>query len=96
MEETSNAATYEGFLANVIREIVSPLITLVGLAATVYFVWGVVQFIANAEDNEKRETGKRHMIWGLIGMVVIFGANALVWFLVGVTNANPSDVVLPR
>lgn len=55
-----------------------PFITLLSLAAFVVFVWGVVQFIANAEDEEKRKTGQQHMIWGIIGLVIMFGANAVV------------------
>ncbi len=55
-----------------------PLVTLISLAAFVLFVWGVVQFIAHAEDEEKRKTGQQHMIWGIIGLVIMFGANAII------------------
>lgn len=70
--------TYQQFLAKVEAQILVPLITLVSLAAFVVFVWGVVQFIANAEDEEKRKTGQQHMLWGIIGLVIMFGANAVV------------------
>ncbi len=70
--------TYQQFLAKVEAQILVPFITLLSLAAFVVFVWGVVQFIANAEDEEKRKTGQQHMIWGIIGLVIMFGANAVV------------------
>lgn len=70
--------TYQQFLAKIEAQILVPLITLLSLAAFVVFVWGVVQFIANAEDEEKRKTGQQHMIWGIIGLVIMFGANAVV------------------
>ncbi len=70
--------TYQQFLAKVEAQILVPLITLLSLAAFVVFVWGVVQFIASAEDEEKRKTGQQHMIWGIIGLVIMFGANAVV------------------
>lgn len=69
------------FIGNVQREIISPIITLIGLGAFVVFVWGVVEFIRNADNEEKRASGQRHMIWGLVGMVIIFGANAIVALL---------------
>jgi uncharacterized membrane protein YidH (DUF202 family) len=69
---------FDQFIANVEREILSPFLTLIALAAFVVFVWGVVEFILGASDAEKRRTGQRHMIWGVIGLVIIFGANAIV------------------
>ncbi len=58
--------------------ILVPLITLLSLVAFVLFVWGVVQFIAGAEDEEKRKTGQQHMIWAIIGLAIMFGANAII------------------
>lgn len=80
---------YTRFIQNVEREILSPIITLVGLAAFIYFVWGVVVFIQNANNEEKRSEGQRHMIWGLVGMVVIFGANAIIAIIAGTVGATP-------
>jgi TRAP-type C4-dicarboxylate transport system permease small subunit len=58
--------------------IINPLITLIALAAFVVFIWGVVEFIANAGNEEKRATGQQHMLWGFIGLVIIFGAKAII------------------
>jgi hypothetical protein len=66
------------FIAGVEREILTPIVTLLGLAAFVLFVWGVVDFIRSAEDAEKRATGQRNIIFGLLGLVIIFGANAII------------------
>ena len=55
-----------------------PLISLMAMAAFVLFTWGVVQFIGGSADEEKRRTGQQHMIWGIIGLVIMFGANAIV------------------
>lgn len=69
---------FQTFIANVQREILTPIITLLSLAAFVLFVWGIVEFIAGADNEEKRKAGQQHMIWGIIGLVIIFGANAIV------------------
>lgn len=66
------------FISAIEREILAPIITLIALAAFVIFVWGLVDFIRGADDTEKRKTGQLHMIWGIIGLVIIFGANAIV------------------
>ncbi len=66
------------FITAVEREILAPIITLIALAAFAIFVWGIVEFIQGADNEEKRKTGQLHMIWGIVGLVVIFGANAIV------------------
>ncbi len=70
--------TYQQFIAKLEAAILTPLITLMTLGAFVYFVWGVVQFIVGAGDEEKRKKGQQHMIWGIIGLVIMFGANAII------------------
>ena len=72
---------YQQFLAKIQAQILTPLVTLLALAAFVLFVWGVVQFIAGADDEEKRKTGQQHMIWGIIGLVIMFGANAIIMLI---------------
>ncbi len=68
----------DAFIGKVLVNIVNPIITLLGLGAFALFVFGVVTFIASAENEEKRATGQRHMLWGLVGMVIIFGAFVIV------------------
>ncbi|KND47232.1 MAG: hypothetical protein AB199_02265 [Parcubacteria bacterium C7867-004] len=69
---------YKEFVTKVQDAILTPIITLLALAAFVLFIWGVVQMLASAEDQEKRRTGQQHMIWGIIGLVIIFGTNAII------------------
>ncbi len=71
--------------------IVNPIITLLALAAFLVFIWGVVDFIRGADDAEKRKTGQQHMVWGIIGLVIIFGAGAIVQII-----ANSIGVQLPK
>jgi hypothetical protein len=63
---------------HITSNIISPIIDLLALAAFVVFVWGVVTFIRSADDAEKRATGQQHMVWGIIGLVIIFGAQAIM------------------
>lgn len=75
------------FIGKLQAAIIDPLITLLALGAFVVFVWGMVEFIRNAEDSEKRKTGQRHIIWGLIGLAIIFGARAIVGFIGATANS---------
>ncbi|MBY0110601.1 hypothetical protein K2Y00_01175 [Patescibacteria group bacterium] len=76
----------DDFIMRVQVAIIDPIITLLALAAFVVFIWGVVEFIGGAGDSEKREKGKKHIIWGLIGLVIIFGARAIVGIISATVN----------
>jgi hypothetical protein len=69
---------FETFIAKVQDQIIDPIITVLALAAFLLFVYGVVEFIRGAEKEEAQKIGKRHMIWGIIGLAILFGANAIV------------------
>lgn len=76
-----NGETASQFWDKIVGNIINPLIELIALAAFVVFLWGVVDFIRGADDAEKRATGQQHMIWGVVGLVIIFGATTLISIL---------------
>lgn len=64
-------------------QILNPLARLLIAIAVVYFFWGVAKFIINSDNEQAREEGKKHMIWGIIGlfiMVGVWGIIEVVWF----------------
>ena len=74
----ANGENAQTFWNNIVNNILNPIIELLVAAAFVVFVWGVVDFIRGADDSEKRSTGQQHMIWGIVGLIIIFGANAII------------------
>lgn len=58
--------------------ILNPAITLLFVAALVYFFWGVSQFIFNYDNEERRSDGKRHMFWGVIGIAIMILAQVFI------------------
>lgn len=92
--ETAYAAVPEPvvtFVGKVNRIFINPLIILLFAAALGYFVYGVFEFIAGADQAEDRETGKSHMLWGIIGMFVMFSVFAILRLIentLGVTSTT--------
>jgi TRAP-type C4-dicarboxylate transport system permease small subunit len=80
----------DAFIGRVVTNIIEPATALLAVLAFLLFVYGGVNFIRNAENEEKRSTGIQHMFWAIIGLVIIFGANALLGFIGGTV-----DSVLP-
>jgi succinate dehydrogenase/fumarate reductase cytochrome b subunit len=79
---SSNTATsntvFNSYLNKIITNIVQPIIYLLMAAAVVYFAYGMVVFIKNADNQEKRKEGYDHMIWGIIGIFIMVSAKGII------------------
>ncbi|HQT82597.1 MAG: hypothetical protein B7W98_01220 [Parcubacteria group bacterium 20-58-5] len=78
------------FLGNVVTQIINPIILLLAAVAFVAFLWGVFEFIANAGDETKRKEGKSAILWGLVGLVIIFGAYGIINVALGAFTLSPN------
>ena len=77
------------FLGRVVTQVVNPLILLLAAGAFVVFIWGVFEFIKDAGDGKKREQGRSAIMWGIIGLVIIFGAYGIINTALGLFNIQP-------
>jgi amino acid permease len=66
------------FLNAVVTQIVNPLILLLIAVAFIVFLWGVFEFVAHAGDETKRAEGQQAILWGIVGLVIIFGAYGII------------------
>ena len=72
------ARTMEELIDNLTTAILDPLTGILVLLATVFFLWGMIEYIAGAASEDKRTQGKEHMLWGIAGLVIIFGAKGII------------------
>ncbi len=72
-----SAHALAGCLADVI---INPLLALLFAAALLIFIFGVVEFMAglSSDTGEKKEAGKQHMLWGIIGMFIMIAAYSIL------------------
>lgn len=66
------------FVDAITTYIVNPIVGLLFAAAMVLFMWGGVQMIWGAQTEDARETGKRHLFWGIIGMFIMVSVYGLL------------------
>ena len=77
----SNGAT---LLQRFVDVIINPAILIIFTAGFFLFVWGLVQFLIGISDDARgnaHEEGKKHMLWGIVGMFVmasVYGILALL------------------
>lgn len=83
------------FLGKVVVEIINPIILFLSAVAFVLFLWGVFEFVAHAEDETKRTEGKRAIMWGLVGLVIIFGAYGIINIALGTFSLPPVQKISP-
>jgi hypothetical protein len=76
------------YITRGINEFVNPLIYLLSSLAFVWFLYGVVMFmIARINgDEDGIKTGKQHMLWGFIGLIIIFSAGSIYKFITSFFN----------
>ena len=68
------------FSCTLIKSVI-PLLFTLSIAG---FIWGMIQFFLNPENEEKRKSGKSYMLWGLITLFVMIS----MWGLVGVLGTT--------
>jgi succinate dehydrogenase/fumarate reductase cytochrome b subunit len=87
-------ADLNGFIGKVDTMIINPLILLLFALAIVYFLFGVFQFLMNQENEEKKTSGKSHMLWGIVGIVIMLGVWTILGMILntfGITGVNPEQ-----
>jgi len=71
------------FIRAVSDQILNPLIYLLFAIALLVFIWGIVKSIANGGDEDEVTIAKRHILYGLLGMFIMFSAFAIVRLITG-------------
>ena len=68
----------QGFLDTLNDAVFYPLIIFLTALAFLVFLWGSFRFVLGAADSGARANGKRHMIYGIIGLLVMVSAGAIL------------------
>lgn len=70
--------------------ILNPLIGLAFAVATIVFLFGIFQFIMSETADSARETAKKKILYGLLGMFIMSSAYGLIHIVLG-TFGIPTD-----
>jgi hypothetical protein len=73
----------EILIQRILDNIVNPIILLMVVVSVVVFLWGVFQFVRNAESSEERKKGGLHILWGSVGLFIMVTAYGILNLILG-------------
>lgn len=76
LAQNSNAATK--LVQNIATQIVNPVILFLVALALLIFLWGLAEYIRGGDSSTSRDTGRKHMLWGIIGLFIMISAYAIL------------------
>ena len=81
----------ESTINTLATEILNPVIGLLFAVAVVYFIYGVIVYIANADDEDARTEGKKHILYSIIGLVIMAGVWGIIDLIANTIGADLPD-----
>jgi uncharacterized membrane protein YidH (DUF202 family) len=79
LAQTGNgAALAKSFVGKINDAILFPLISLMMGVAMLVFLYGAFEYIMNADNDAAREKGRSHLLWGIVGLLVMVCAIAIL------------------
>lgn len=72
--QITSASSLLVFITSFINATIPVLISI----AVLFFIWGVVQYVASGDDAELRKKSRNKIIWGIVSIAIILSAWGLV------------------
>ena len=82
----------DSFIGKVDTMIINPLIYFLFALAVVFFLYGVLEFIFNQENEEKKTTGKSHMLWGIVEITIMLSVWTILNMILSTLNIPKSQI----
>jgi len=82
-------------LDRIVDYVIDPAVKVVFTLGLFFFLWGFVEFLWKLKDGQVSEDGKNHMVYGLVGMLImvsVYGIISLVMNTFGIDPDTATDV----
>jgi hypothetical protein len=71
----------KGLIEIFTKGLLNPIVGLLTGLAVVFFIWGIVKYIANSGDEKAAQEGKNVMIYGVLALFILFSFWGIVQLL---------------
>jgi len=76
--------TLESLVNGVVTKIVGYGITLIAAASVLVFLFGIAKYIFKGDSDTARTKGRKFMLWGIVGLFVMFAVWGILTLLSGI------------
>jgi uncharacterized membrane protein YidH (DUF202 family) len=87
---------------NYTQSVISQIRGLINMATPVviglaflFFLWGLMKFVLAAGNEDKREEGKKIMIWGIVAIFIMVSVWGIVQLLQTETGTGGGGIIQP-
>lgn len=56
--------------------------------AALYFLFGLLKYVMNFDSETERSDGRKHMIWGIIGLFIMLSVFGIIDFITDTIGVN--------
>ncbi len=78
-------------IGKVVDLIINPIILVLFAAGFFLFMWGLVEFMWSMRSGEIAQRGKDHMIWGIVGMLIMVSVYGILRLINDTFNFNAQN-----
>jgi uncharacterized membrane protein len=68
----------QNIVGKIVSNIINPLIGMLFAVGFAVFLWGIARYVFNSGNDTERDTGRKHILWGLIGMLIMVGVAGII------------------
>ncbi len=76
--------------------LISPAILVVFALGFFLFTWGLIEFLWKLNAGGENKEGKQHMLWGIIGMLIMVSVYGILSLLNNTFNLNALNGSTPN
>jgi hypothetical protein len=81
---------------NLVNTVLNALVPIIISLALVMFFWGLVMYIVQLGNEEKRKEAMQLMIWGVIAIFVMVSIWGIIRLLQSTFKVTSSDPIIPK
>lgn len=68
-------------MQRITEAILQPIVSLLMAVAVAYFLYGVMKFVKDQGSEGSQVEGKKHMMWGIIGLAIMVSVYGILNFI---------------
>ena len=72
--------------------IIDPTIKIIFAAGFFLFIWGFIEFFWKLGQGNDQNQGKMHMVWGVVGMLIMVSVKGIINLILDTFGINPGDI----